>query len=85
MSTIALQGELETYEQKLPTLLDEGRTGKFVLIHDKMIVEFFGTYEDAINAGYDKFGTQPFLVKKVEPFKKILYFRRSLFRAACRT
>jgi hypothetical protein len=61
---MALEKELEVYRSKLPELKAEYE-GKFVLIHGDQVVDFFSTYEDAIKAGYSKFGLEPFLVKQV--------------------
>ena len=42
-----------------------GHAGQFVLIHGDDVVDCFGTYDDAIKAGYQQFGLDPFLVKLV--------------------
>ena len=43
-----------TYKAKLPELKD--KEGEFVLIRGTEIVDFFSAYDDAIKAGYEKFG-----------------------------
>jgi hypothetical protein len=73
---VALETELATYEAKLPEL--KRHEGKFVLIHGDEVVDFFSTYEDAIKAGYQKFGLESFLVKKVAVTEPIFFFTRHI-------
>ncbi len=63
-SSMALERELATYERKRRELAE--LAGKFVLVHGDDIVGCFGTYDDAIKAGYQQFGLEPFLVKRIE-------------------
>ncbi len=58
---MALEKELKTYEANAEKWTENN--GKFVLIHGDDVVDFFAAYEDAIKAGYQKFGLDPFLVK----------------------
>ena len=59
-----LEQEKKTYQEKLSELLEE--RGKFVLIHGDDVVEIFGTYEDAMKEGYEKFKLdQPFMVRQI--------------------
>jgi hypothetical protein len=59
-----LAKEYETFKDKLPELA--AQEGKFVLIHDDQVGGIFSTYEEALLAGYKKFGVkQPFLVKQI--------------------
>jgi hypothetical protein len=71
-----LEKELATYERELPRLLAE--EGKFVLIHGEDVADTWGTYEDAIQAAYSKFGLEPFLVKRIERSEHALFFTRDL-------
>jgi hypothetical protein len=73
---MALENELAVYQAKLPELKEH--EGKFVLIHDKDIVDFFSTYEDAIKAGYQRFQLNPFLVKRVLTTEPVLFITRSI-------
>jgi len=73
---MALEKELATYTEKLPSMANN--EGKFVLIHGDKIVDFFVTYDDAIKAGYQTFGTNPFLVKRIQTTEPILFMSRSL-------
>lgn len=68
--------ERRTYETHLPELL--GSVGKFVLILDERIDGPFDTYEAALDAGYQKHGVRPFLVKRVGAVEPVQYFSRDL-------
>jgi hypothetical protein len=59
-----LQEEQQTYNDHLQELLKD--ENKFVLIHQGEIVGIFEKYEEALTQGYEKFGVNPFLVKKIE-------------------
>jgi len=60
---MALERELQTYKNRLTELL--AHEGKFVLIRGDEVAGTWDTYEDALRAGYDKFGLNPFLVKRI--------------------
>lgn len=60
----ALEKELRTYRRELPRLLAEGE-GKFAIIHDQEVAGTWDTYEDALQAGFDRYQLTPFLVKKI--------------------
>jgi hypothetical protein len=59
-----LDRELEIYSAKLPELLEQ-HEGEFVLIYGETVAGFFCTHEDAVDAGRQRFGLVPFLVKQV--------------------
>jgi hypothetical protein len=73
---MALEKELATYNQNLIDLL--AHEGKFVLIHGVTIKGPFETFEDALAAGYDAYGLEPFLVKQIHKAEPIQYFSRDL-------
>lgn len=73
---MALEKELATYKKRLNEWLDQ--EGKFVVIGEDNFIGIYGDYEDALNAGYEKRGTAPFLVKKIEAIETINYFTRDL-------
>ena len=73
---MALEKELETYEKLLPSLVSD--QGKFALIQDSMLVGVYDSYNDALTIGYEKFGMQPFLVKKIMAIEEIQCFTREL-------
>lgn len=76
----ALDIELNTYTEKLPTLL--AHSGKYVVIKGQEVLDLFDSYEDALKAGYATFGLEPFLVKRIAPAEPISYFTRD-FATAC--
>jgi hypothetical protein len=71
----ALDQEIETYRQQLPKLLLE--EGKFALIHGRELVGLFDSYQDALTAGYEKFGVQPFLVKQIKAIDQVHFISRA--------
>ncbi len=73
---MALEKEIETYKLKLPRL--QADEGKFVLIHGEDVVGVFGTYEDALKDGYQKFGLNPFLVKQIQVAERVQFVTRLL-------
>jgi len=66
---------LATYRANLPQLL-VGDEGKFVVILDDRILGTWPTYTDALNAGYEAFELEPFLVKQVCRDDPVLTFSR---------
>ena len=78
MKTSQLEAETEIYERELPRLLKEGKSGKFVLIGDGRIIGTYGSYEEALSAGYDQLGDKNFLVKKIEVVEKVHFFTRDI-------
>jgi len=70
-----LETELETYRENFSRLIT-GNEGKFVLIHKKTVVDTYGTYEDAIKEGYNRFGLKPFLVKQLQAFEQVQFITR---------
>ena len=71
---MALERELETYKSKLPELASD--EGKYVLIHEDELVDVFGTYEDAIKEGYERFKLSPFLVRQIHSIEQIQFISR---------
>jgi hypothetical protein len=71
---MALEKELEVYKSKLPELLAD--EGKYVLIHGEKVIDVFGTYEDAIKDGYEKFKLEPFLVKQIQSMEQVQFISR---------
>ena len=70
--------ELEVYNKNLAVLLLSGNEGKFTVIHGQDITGPFDTYEAALEAGYERFGPVPFLVKKIQQVEEELCFSRDL-------
>jgi hypothetical protein len=60
-----LQKELETFQRELPQLLQE-HEGEFALIHGDSVNSFWPTEDAGYEAGCQRFGLDPFLVKLVQ-------------------
>jgi hypothetical protein len=71
---MALEREYETYQKKRQELLKD--EGKFVLIHGDEVVGVWDTWEEALNAGYDKYGLPPFMVQKIEAVDTVWHLRQ---------
>jgi len=68
--------ELATYDAHLPELLVS--EGKFVLILGEEVGGVYDDYGAALDAGYEKYGLKPFLVKQICAAEPIHYFSRDL-------
>ncbi len=68
MTTI-LDTELCTYAEHRDELIRSAE-GQFVLIHGCHVAGVFITEGDAIEAGYQRFGNVPFLVKQIVQFEQ---------------
>jgi hypothetical protein len=64
-----LDRNLEAYERQLPELLLR-HEGEFVLMQESRVVNFFPTYEAALEAGYAAFRRSPFFVSRIAPMPK---------------
>lgn len=73
---MALETEMAFYKKLLPSLA--GEQGRFCVIHKETLVGTFVAYEDALKAGYEKCGLEPFMVKKISTDEQIAYFSRDL-------
>jgi hypothetical protein len=58
-----LAEEVSTYEAHVPVWAD--REGQFVLIKGREVLGFYPRYEEALEAGYDRFEASQFLVKQI--------------------
>ena len=59
-----IQREVATLQHHEATI--SKNVGKFVLIQGDSVVDYFGSYRDAIHRGYEQFGLDPFLVRPVK-------------------
>ena len=64
-----LAEEVETFEAHLQEWLD--REGQWVLIKGSQVIGFYQRDEDALKAGYERFGPGPFLVKQILRYEPI--------------
>jgi hypothetical protein len=79
---MALEQEIETYRRELPRLLAE--VGRFVLIKGSDIAGTFATRQDALAAGYARFGRVPLLVKEIQPVEEPIRVSDGIFHR-CRS
>ena len=73
---MALEKELATYQKRLEELLPN--EGKFVLIHGDEIAGIWDTYQDALQAGYQMYDLNPFMVKRIEWAETVQNFTRDI-------
>lgn len=71
---MCFEKELSIYEQHLSELLNSGGLGKYVVIKNT-ISPILEDYDSALNYGYENYGLESFLVKKIEltPTAEYLY------------
>lgn len=76
---MALEAELDTFRRELPGLLasPENR-GKYALVHGDAVAGLFPTFDDALSAGYDRFGLVPFMVKELTDIEHPGYVSRNI-------
>jgi hypothetical protein len=74
-----LERELAAFQRDLPGLLaDPANVGKFALVHGDEVAGVYPTFDEALAAGYDRFGLDPFLVKEVLEHERPIHFTRKL-------
>jgi hypothetical protein len=79
---MALERELETYKLNRDRLLDQ--LGKFVVIHADKVAGIWDTYADPLRFGYERYGLEPFLVKRIEAVEQVQHLTRDV-AFPCRT
>jgi hypothetical protein len=78
---VALERELETFQRELPALLtDPAKRGKYALAHGDRVEGVYPSVDAALDAGYDHFGLEPFLVKAITEHEEPRYFSRNITR-----
>jgi hypothetical protein len=78
---VSLERELETFNRELARLLqEEGSRGKYALVHGDQVDSLWDSVDQALEAGYDRFGLEPFLVKQVTEHEQPRYFSRGVKR-----
>ena len=61
--------------------LDEfipGHQNQFVLIKGRTIVDFYNSYEEALDAGLKNFGNVPFFIKIVQKSEEVHFFHQGI-------
>jgi hypothetical protein len=69
---MALEKEMETYRRELPNLLETDE-GRFVLIQGDKVDSVWDTRADAVQAGDDRFGLEPFMVKQILEYEQPIF------------
>jgi hypothetical protein len=62
----ALEREFAAYLRELPRLLAEGHAGRYALLKGDEVLSAWDTQRDVLQAGYERFGLEPFTVKKID-------------------
>lgn len=74
ISRAPLEMELQTFEALLPDLLEKN-PGEWALIKDTELGGIFPERNDAIKAGYDKYGNQIFLTRQILEQQPELFYQ----------
>jgi hypothetical protein len=78
-AAVALERELATFRKELPNLLAaEGNRGKYALVYGDKVEGVWDTVDEALAAGYTRFGVQPFLVQEITENEAPQYFSRNV-------
>ena len=75
-----LEQEISTYYRVLPRLIEEEQEGRYALIRGDELLSVWDTLGDALQAGHEKFGLEPFMTQRIRATdRKALepYFVRS--------
>jgi hypothetical protein len=67
-----LRHEWNFYRREVGRLLGEGHEGRHVLIKGEQIIGLWDTHDEAMQAGYQRFAGQPFLVHQVLERERLL-------------
>ena len=76
-----LAQEMAVYRRHVKEWAD--RAGEYVLIKGEEIAGFHPSYDDALKAGYEKFGLDQFFVKQISVVEQAHHVTR--FIGPCRT
>jgi hypothetical protein len=77
---MTLETELTVYRARLVELLAD--KGKYVVIKNEEILGTYATFEQALEAGYGRYGPVSFLCKQIHPTEPILFFSHDLPRVS---
>ena len=59
--------EINTYMREMPRLLREGGEGRYALIGGDHVVGLWDTHADAVEAGYERFGSDgQFIAQRID-------------------
>ena len=71
---MALDQELTVYQRNLADW--SAHAGQYVLIRGEEVCGFYSSYEDALKAGYEKFGLEPFFIKQISVVEQVHHITR---------
>ncbi|MCI0462493.1 MAG: hypothetical protein L0Z62_36545 [Gemmataceae bacterium] len=54
-----------TFRRELPRLLAEGHEGKWTLVKGEALAGLYPTRDEAVLAGYEKFGLEQFMIQQI--------------------
>lgn len=74
--------EWRAYKREVLRLLAEGHAGRYVLVKGDQVLSVWDTLRDARQAGYERFGMEPFLVREIQFTERP---PRQGYRRQCRT
>ena len=77
MQTSSARPELTVFEANLARMVTQ-HPGEYVLIKGDSLVKFCDSYDEALTAGYERFGLQPFFVKQVSEESSTVHYVRDL-------
>ena len=77
MRSISLDREQAVYEANLSLWLSD-HEGDYVLIKGDKVEGFYGSRDEALTAGYSRFGIGPLFVKLVSPSEPIHHISNAL-------
>jgi hypothetical protein len=63
----AAEPEFATYLRELPRLLAEGHADHYALLKGNDLIGVWNTQREVLQAGYERFGLEPFSVKRIDP------------------
>jgi hypothetical protein len=74
-----IKQEIRTYLRELPRLLADGNEGKFVLIKGDEVLSIWDTFDDAYQAGRERFPLHvAFLAQPIDPLDLTRLFPEDL-------
>jgi hypothetical protein len=63
---LKIKREIKTYRRELPRLLAEGQEGRVALIKGDEVVSIWDTFDDAYQAGRERFGLDVFIAQPID-------------------
>ena len=67
-----LHREWAYFRRQLPSWLAEGRAGQFALVKGDILVGFYPSFEDGLQASYERVGIVPFLLHEIRSEEPLL-------------